>query len=159
MAIWPRNLYGHEMASNGWPHGHRRNKTRHKKMKYFNQIVYFYNLFLTDIYSLSFNCHLPEKCRIERVSLPNFINFNENLVNRASAIICDIKDDSFEFKVNPSKPIDKCEYLDNDEKSSEGLDELIFKWTRQSTILTNRFNFSNMYSYLDRFSRVFKVYY
>jgi hypothetical protein len=93
------------------------------------------------------------------VSLPNFIDFNENLVNRASAIICDIKYDSFEFKVNSSKPIDKCEYLDNDVKSSEGLDELIFKWTRQSTILTNRFNFSNMYSYFDRFSRVFKVYY
>ena len=75
---------------------------------------------------------MPEKCRVESCSQSNIVDSNENLVNRALSIMCDINDDLFEFKVVSTTPLisgEKCEYLDDDVTTSGALNAIIFRWT------------------------------
>jgi hypothetical protein len=82
-------------------------------MKYFYQFVCFYSLILKNVYGYSFNCRLPEKCRTQTVYQTQVFDINENFGKKVFAIMCDIKDDSFEFKVNSETPIisgDYCQF-------------------------------------------------
>lgn len=125
-------------------------------MKYSYDFICFYSVFFNCmLHVYGFNCHLPEKCRIKKIPLPITLNYNEILDVKVPAIVCDINDDLFEFKVKSSTPlINKNKFCENGKSElTLGKENVIFRWTntKESTILGKHWNFSNMYNYLSYF--------
>ena len=46
----------------------------------------------------TFNCHLPEGCRLEKIYFRGQIDFNEKGQTKYNMIVCDVKNEGFEFK-------------------------------------------------------------
>jgi len=68
----------------------------------FTKFIYLYciisSVFIGDC--IGFNCPLPERSRLVKVYYKRNLDFNEKSRSKHFAIMCDVKDEEFEFKFN-----------------------------------------------------------
>ena len=114
-------------------------------MIYSNSRLFLYSILSNVVFAC--NCNLPEGCKMTRIydTIIRY-NYNEKGLKEKPMILCDIKNDdensSFRFKdSNMDNYYNKTEYV-------------ILKWQSiiSSSILDERFNFSNAVRYLNLFS-------
>ena len=104
----------------------------------------------------AFNCYLPVGCRFESGFVD--LNYDTNEIgNRLDRfmIMCDINTNQFGFKFkNPPTLVNhsKCSYADHSTP-------LIFRWnSKELTILDRKFDFSNVYRYVNYMKYLTDVY-
>lgn len=101
-----------------------------------------------------FNCHLPNECRLEKVYRRKAIDFNERGALKYSTILCDVKNEMFEFKLNHANPLKTNHLCDlNAENVTLHPQTTILRWLfkDESAILNERFNFTNVIKYFSKF--------
>ena len=96
----------------------------------------------------SFNCSIPDGCRLEKDFQREYFEFNVRGKIKRFFILCDIKSDDFEFKFRKGK-LGGC----NLNKDIENRQKIIFRWKSSSElrIFDQRFNFTNAIRYFRHF--------
>ena len=120
-------------------------------------MAFFYILILTVFVIIhivySFNCNLPEQCRLES----QFSSISTAKIERdgeLSVLKCHINDAAFEFKYKEPTPLISSEKCVTDEKTNM-IQYIIFQWqSKEVIVLEKRLNFTNAIRYYSYFKDI-----
>ena len=123
-------------------------------LKQLNEMADFLKVLLIFLFikiSNGFNCYLPEKCELERISSVETDSNQKENWKPETIIMCAIRDDTFEFQYKESTPqFNTSETCLLNKKSDHIYPSIIFRWT-STNILENRLKLTNTLKYINHF--------
>ena len=128
-------------------------------MKSLKQTIFLLCLFIQS--TNSFNCYLPEKCRLEHVYTNYFDIYEKDTSISETEITCDVNDDRFTFRFKePTPQLNTSEKCFLNYSSHYNLPSITFKWTstNEMNILDKRFNITNALRYLNDYFDIEEYY-